>query len=248
MKQIVKQVLHHTGAYRPAAALWAWVEPRQRYAVRSITRRNDRLITAYLTDHAQPKLHIGCADNHLQGWLNTDLNPRSNELYLDASQKFPFADASFDFIYSEHVIEHLSLPQGRVMIGQCFRTLRPNGVLRIVTPDLLALTALLAEPLTGLQRSYLEYGIKQYGLPGSPPRAAHLLNHFVRTWGHTFIYDRPTLIDEFHAAGFGNVVACRLNDSAHPVLRNLANAHRMPPGLLELESLTIEGQKVTGSR
>ena len=243
MKRAFKNALHHTGTYRFASALWSWFEPRKTSAIRAVNGRNRRLAAAYLASSPQPKLHIGCGDNELAGWLNTDLTPKRNQVYLNAHRRFPFADNAFDYVYSEHVIEHLTLPDGRVMLGECWRVLRPDGVLRIVTPDLLKLTDLLAGPQTPLQRDYVEYSIKQYGIAGSPARGIHVLNHFVRSWGHTFIYDADTLVNSFRDAGFTGIVISRFDQSPHAALCSLANVPRMPPGLLEYESITVEGHK-----
>ncbi|MGH9217773.1 MAG: class I SAM-dependent methyltransferase [Vicinamibacterales bacterium] len=243
MKRAFKDALQHTGAYRPASALWSWFEPRKTSAIRAVSGRNARLSAAYLATSPQPKLHIGCGDNELAGWLNTDLNPKPNQVYLNAEHRFPFADSAFDYVYSEHVIEHLTLPHARVMLGECWRVLRPNGVLRIVTPDLLKLTDLLAGSLTALQGDYVEYSITQYGIAGSPARGSHVLNHFVRSWGHQFIYDAETLVDQFRDSGFTGAVISRFNHSTHAALCNLAYVARMPPGLLEYESITVEGHK-----
>lgn len=243
MNRTVKGALRYAGVHRPAGDFWNWFEPRKTYAVRAFTGKNRRLAASYLANSTQPMLHIGCGDNELPGWLNTDLNPKRNQLYLDATQRFPLPANAFDFVYSEHVIEHMTLPQAAVMLGECVRVLRPNGVLRIVTPDIAKLTSLIGTALTPLQCQYIEFSVKQYGIAGSPARGAHVLNHFVRTWGHTFIYDAETLVDEFRDAGFDGVVVCGFNQSAHAPLQNLAHIGRMPPGLLNYESLTVEGRK-----
>ena len=205
----------------------------RRPIIRAVSGRNRRLGAAYLASSPQPKLHIGCGDNELAGWLNTDLHPKPNQVSLNAERRFPFADNAFDYVYSEHVIEHLTLPEGRVMLGECWRVLRPDGVLRIVTPDLLKLTDLLAGPQTPLQRDYVAYSIKQYGTAGSPARGIHVLNHFrYRSWGHRFIYDADTLVNQFQDAGFTGVVISCFDQSPHAALCSLANVTRMPPGLL----------------
>ena len=243
MKRAVTGALRYAGVHRPASDLWNWFEPRKTYAVRAFTGKNRRIAASYLANSTQPMLHIGCGDNELPGWLNTDLNPKRNQLYLDATQPFPLPDNAFDHVYSEHVIEHMTLPQASVMLGECLRVLRPNGVLRIVTPDLVKLTSLVAGPQTAEQREYVEYSIKQYGIAGSPAGGVHVLNHFVRAWGHQFIYDADTLVDQFSAAGFDRTGVCGLNHSTHAALHNLAHVGRMPPGLLDYESLTVEGRK-----
>jgi predicted SAM-dependent methyltransferase len=243
MKSVVKAISRRLGVYNQISRLWIWLNPIITRGTRAVTAGDRALIDRYLASQPVARLHIGCGDHELPEWLNTDLNPKPNQLYLNATQTFPLPDNAFDYIYSEHVIEHVTLPQGRVMLAECLRVLRPNGVLRIVTPDLLKLTSLLADTLTSQQRGYVEYSIKQYGIAGSPPRGSHVLNHFVRSWGHTFIYDAETLVDQFRGAGFTDVIVCSFNQSVHAALHNLAHVRRMPPGLLDYESLTVEGRK-----
>ena len=56
------------------------------------------------------KLHLGCGRNLLDGWINTDFNIakfRGSD-FLDVTEKFPYDDNSVDYIFSEHMIEHIS--------------------------------------------------------------------------------------------------------------------------------------------
>lgn len=48
-------------------------------------------------------------------------------------ESLPFADASFDYVFSKSVIEHLFHPDK--MLTECFRVLRPGGVAVIMTPS-----------------------------------------------------------------------------------------------------------------
>jgi ubiquinone/menaquinone biosynthesis C-methylase UbiE len=59
-------------------------------------------------------------------------------LYLehDAKQLFPFEDAVFQWIMSEHFIEHLTPGQAVTWLKECRRLLEPGGTMRISTPDL----------------------------------------------------------------------------------------------------------------
>jgi SAM-dependent methyltransferase len=82
-------------------------------------------------------LNIGCGRCYHPDWINLDLNhPDPEVLQHDVLQGIPFSDNSFDFVYHSHVLEHLSPDDGATMIRECFRVLRPGGVLRIVVPDL----------------------------------------------------------------------------------------------------------------
>ena len=83
------------------------------------------------------KLNIGCGRNCKEGFINIDSVERENKLdmILDVTKKFPFEKDSVDYIYAEHFIEHLNWLEGLKFLRNCFRVLKPNGILRLVLPD-----------------------------------------------------------------------------------------------------------------
>src|SRR5215469_1479512 len=82
-----------------------------------------------------PKLHIGCGDHPIEGWINTDLNPCMMGVGpMDATKTFPFVDNFFTHIFSEHMIEHITKEEGEFMLRECFRVLKPGGKIRISCP------------------------------------------------------------------------------------------------------------------
>jgi len=203
------------------------------------------VIDAYLREPGVRKLHLGCGGNILSGWLNTDLEPgSSNVARIDLTEQLPFEDASFDYMFSEHVIEHLSYRQGLAMLCECHRVLRPGGRLRISTPDLAFLVDLYAAEKSDVQLRYIDWATANF-LCKAPVRAdTFVINNFVRNWGHTFIYDEKVLRVSLSIAGFRAVTRCALNDSSDEKLCNLENEDRMPPGFLRLETFTLEASKV----
>jgi SAM-dependent methyltransferase len=48
----------------------------------------------------------------------------------------PFPDQSVDFIYSSHLLEHLSPHDARHLLREAHRVLKKGGILRISVPDL----------------------------------------------------------------------------------------------------------------
>lgn len=62
--------------------------------------------------------------------LMKEINFKTVEVEKDS---FPFADNSFDFIFSKSVIEHLWEPSH--FIKECKRILKPNGTIILMTPD-----------------------------------------------------------------------------------------------------------------
>jgi hypothetical protein len=68
-----------------------------------------RRIGAYLASADRPRLHLGAGPRLLPGWLNSDLV--TGDIYLDITRRLPLPDASLDYVYGEHVIEHVRRPR-----------------------------------------------------------------------------------------------------------------------------------------
>ncbi len=97
-------------------------------------------------------LEIGRRERPKPGWLTCDLRPNRGVFGMDATQPFRLPDNSFHFIYSEHMIEHVPLVGGQKMLKECYRVLRPGGVIRIVTPSLHFLTSIIGSDQTELHK------------------------------------------------------------------------------------------------
>ena len=65
----------------------------------------------------------------------------------DIRQGLPFEDNVFEVVYHSHLLEHLTPQQGRDLLCECHRVLRPSGILRIVVPDLERIAQLYLEML-----------------------------------------------------------------------------------------------------
>jgi predicted SAM-dependent methyltransferase len=203
-------------------------------------------VRAYVGRHAMRKLQLGCGRNILEGWLNTDLCPCHEEVvFLDASQPFPIGDETFDFVFSEHLIEHLTVSQGRSMLRECCRILRPGGAIRVATPDLRKIVGLLDPGPSNMERTYLEWSTRNY-VPWAPvPDAVYVVNNFFRDWGHQFIYDEATLRYQLHDAGFVEVHGCRYSESETPELRGV-ETHAAATGneaMMVFETMILQARK-----
>lgn len=51
-------------------------------------------------------------------------------------QGFPFPSDHFDVVYHSQVLEHFPKEKAPAFMAECYRVLRPGGVLRVVVPDL----------------------------------------------------------------------------------------------------------------
>ena len=141
-----------------------------------LTRRaTARKLRRYLATHTVTKLHLGAGLKLLgRGWADTDCTLAfPARIHLDVTRPFPVADGVFNYIYTEHLIEHLTREQASHMLRECHRVLKRGGVLRVVCPDFDAYKSCAA------------------------------MNRAQHSWGHQFLYDYQTLADEMWRAGFG---------------------------------------------
>ena len=203
----------------------------------------NRRIKQYLKTAKVPKLQIGFGNNPLAGWLNTGISfvESKNGAYMDAGQPFPLPDASFDFVFSEHLFEHLTYPQAQNMLKESYRILKPGGVIRIATPDLRFLLGLYQDPEKPLHKEYIAYSAKNGGLP---PTAVFVINRFHTAWGHQIIYDKETLSEALLQAGFKNICSCEVGKSEHGALTGVEGHQKaLPAEYNRLETMILEATK-----
>jgi predicted SAM-dependent methyltransferase len=153
--------------------------------------------------------------------LNTDLEPASGQAYLDATRRFPLPDRSFQYVFSEHVIEHLSYEDGMTMLKESYRGLAPGGRVRIATPDLLRFVALFQPSKSEEARHYMDEKLKVHGWPRNSVPESVILNLQLRSFGHQFVYDPATLRDRLAQAGFQQIAEFAAGRSEAPELRGL---------------------------
>lgn len=86
-------------------------------------------------------LNLACGRNTIQStkeieWTNVDSYERENKLDLivDVTKHWFFDDDSYDYIYAEQFIEHLNWLDGLKFLRNCFKSLKKDGILRLVLP------------------------------------------------------------------------------------------------------------------
>jgi len=124
-------------------------------------------------------LHIGCGDTRIEAFVNVDTRETPATDLVAPAWELPVSDASVDYLYTRHMLEHLSPADARRALQEWRRVLAAEGVLHIVVPDI----AFHARQLLGLSRS------------GHANQEAHALAGFygwqrdpeydVHRWGYT---------------------------------------------------------------
>jgi predicted SAM-dependent methyltransferase len=220
------------------------VRQQLRQALGRATRR--RSIEAYLRAHNVRKLQLGTGGDVREGWLNTDIHDfrRTGEVvFMDACKPFPLPDASFDVIYSEHMLEHLTYPEGQRCLRECLRVMRPGGRIRVATPSLERLIRLYDADLDDVQRRYVRWAVDAFVSDTGAYLPGFVLNNFVRDWGHQFVYDAETLQHALSSAGFVDVAERPVGESGDPRLAGLERHLREAPEFNAYETIVLEARR-----
>lgn len=107
-------------------------------------------------------LNLGCGSRYHPNWTNIDFTSTNKSIIAhNLNRGIPFPDDAFDVIYHSHVLEHFSKTSATNFLQECYRVLRPQGVLRVSVPDLeqIARTYLVAleEAVSGHQEGENNY-------------------------------------------------------------------------------------------
>ncbi|MCC8193293.1 MAG: glycosyltransferase [Deltaproteobacteria bacterium] len=99
-------------------------------------------------------LNLGCGMTHHADWVNVDyVSHDESVLSYDLWLGVPFADETFDVVYHSHVLEHFPRRQGMFFLSECYRVLRPGGLLRVAVPDLENITRAYLTELEAARRN-----------------------------------------------------------------------------------------------
>ena len=184
---------------------------------RVLTRRRRRMAENSLGNFASPyKLHLGCGAVRFADWINIDQAFRSAivDISWDITKPLPLPDGSCSFIYHEHLLEHLTVPQAVAFLSDCRRLLTPRGVMRVAMPSLEALCRRYVSE-NWQEQEWLRLPEYQF-----ITRRAEMINVSFRWWGHHWLYDQEELHYRLHEAGFLQVRDACWGQSEEPDLRN----------------------------
>lgn len=129
---------------------------------------------------------------------------------LDITKPLPFEDDSVDWVYAEHLIEHVPLLDAIGWLAEVRRILAPGGLVRITTPDLGAYAAAYLEGNKNFfARHRHRLSVMRVG-PPMPDRRAFMVNQIFYLFGHRWIYDQDELRYALTQAGYppDSVTSC----------------------------------------
>lgn len=167
-----------------------------------LTGQRGRLSRFMATRVSPVYLNLGSGPRGLDSahWVNIDgFRDRNVHFEVDFARGLPFADASLDGVFCEHVIEHFSYEGARRLCAEIARVLKPGGVVRIIVPDAERVVRTYAEDPARL--------IAYRGLEGAT--AMQVVNDFFRQrYEHQFLFDWETMERMLGEAGLGDARRC----------------------------------------
>ena len=84
----------------------------------------------------QTKLHLGCGDKHIEGYVNIDIRYLPGVDVVDNVKYLrKYNPNTIDTIYACHVLEHFGRWDYKAALKRWFELLKPGGILRISVPD-----------------------------------------------------------------------------------------------------------------
>jgi len=116
------------------------------------------------------KLHLGCGERYLEGYVNIDL-PLSSHSVQRISVADIHADildlrypaGTVDEIRLHHVFEHFPRPVACALLASWYSWLKPGGTLHIEVPNLRKTALAMLHPLA----SFKQYGVAERHIFGS---------------------------------------------------------------------------------
>lgn len=172
------------------------------------------------------RLHLGAGPHSMKGWVNHDMD-------VDLRRPLPYKDGSVDFIFTEHVLEHLRQRDGWNFLEECYRILKVGGAIKTVVPS----------PVEMEKRktpSYLSF-LKERGWADGTWKST--MKYIIFLHNHESLWTADLLGSVKRAIGF-DAYEMPLYDSRFPDLKNVEQ-HGKSIGKEnnEIESIAVEGVK-----
>ena len=163
----------------------------------------------------------------------------------------PFEDSSVEVIFSSHFIEHLTFEEGLNFIKECHRVLKPNGILRIVCPDIMIWIDKVYNAKdveffeiykNAIDVDFWENSV--YNVKDKVKTNIQVLNSMIYNWGHKWMWDFESLKTELESVGFGSIEQMEHLKSNIPIIEKIET--RLSNDKIEarnLESMFVEAKK-----
>lgn len=171
-------------------------------------------------------LNLGCGRNHLEGWKNYDSDVRID-------RPLPFPEQYADFIFAEHVVEHVGYYEALAFFKECYRVLKVGGTVRIAVPSVEQIMMYGTD-------AYYKFAAKW----GPTPDRRGAMHAILHAHGHRAPWTIGLLTTSLYFAGFDTVEPCTPGLSRIYELRDVEGHGRViGEEFNSIETVVAEGTK-----
>ena len=194
------------------------------------------------------RLHIGCGNILISGWLNISYEKREEYgrlkkingcLFLNYKlpEALPVDDGSIQYLAASHFIEHLDLNEGLNFFKEAFRVMKRGGTIHISCPDL----ELYATHYINRNKVFFDHPaiseactFKNAATPGE----IFIAKAYDSGGAHRWFYDGESLKHVLERAGFRDARKIKRLDSVIPDIEKIELPER------EIETVYVEAKKL----
>jgi predicted SAM-dependent methyltransferase len=84
-----------------------------------------------------PYLNVGCGNKFHEAWVNVDMLANGPHIIpCNLLKGIPFPNDHFEVVYHSEVLEHFPKEKAPAFLRECYRVLKPGGIMRMCVPDL----------------------------------------------------------------------------------------------------------------
>lgn len=154
----------------------------------------------------------------LPGWHVVDLRDGADTQADIATDTLPYADGSIDVVFTSHTLEHVPIDRLEFVLSEIRRVLKPDGLLRVLVPDMaLALDAYLNSDIGYFRSVDLTYHDPSIPIGGLIRSFAHSVSSVGN--GHVNSFTEQSLTWWLDRAGFEQIERSKFNKSTDEELR-----------------------------
>jgi 2-polyprenyl-3-methyl-5-hydroxy-6-metoxy-1,4-benzoquinol methylase len=187
------------------------------------------------------KINIGCGWECRKGWINADNTQKHQRknypiIEMDVTDTWAYPDEEFDYILSEHMIEHIPDEKNLYMLTEAYRTLKKDGVIRISCPNRTFFETLCGNDNHSFVTAYCE---KIFQRPAQSGDASRIAKRTLNEQGHVWVPTINQLILQLKKAGFSKVYEVKYGESEFEAFQGI----EVNDGVRNWESIVVEGRK-----
>lgn len=168
---------------------------------------NKRKVPKKLRQFETRRISLGSGTSLADGWIGFDcLKSGQNIFPVNLLLGFPLQDDSVHELLAEHILEHFFLDDIYLILKECYRTLKPEGKLRIICPDAKKIANLIMMEANAEEHYDVTFDTKIHRWSADGLRWARTINRLSHQWGqHKSLLTSNMIKQLLHKIGFKTI-------------------------------------------